>query len=255
MKNRFDFGVFLAIAVCVITGGVLNSVAQNSTREYIETALKLEFSAESFPLLTHENAALKEEFIGLQDDENWPLVKLIDFYEVTPGTYTIEDNRVVSSITRPARAYWLVAVDREKNIYWLEGFADPVANFNRLIKKLGIRLKDASDAESLSISYLKVCNKDIIYSSMVVDELSLQRAAITDFRSRYSSKLSSARFNKWWRAVPSRIKRGLSGIKALRNGERFSVQYFRYDKERVFKDTIFIDHDGLVEIGDTSKVY
>ena len=208
-------------------------------------------STVDFPLQAIPLPTLKDDLITLKTERSNPAgieAPQFIFYKVTSSLYQQKDDKVESVTVEVDRdSEWIVGIDsRNDNTYLLEGFTDPIADFNRLAEYLHFQVVDAGDALGVFDLFLKLARGQQFRSQVVGDEMKLESVALEDFRLRFSATTRRAAFNSWWASVSTTTKNGLRPPAAGPTKNGFEVRYSFYLRGNLSSRSLTISRNGTV---------
>ena len=210
---------------------------------------QVKLKSAQIPLMITELPRLEEKIIGLEqesDNESSEL-RVVRFYEVTPKTYEIINGRSVNTtIQLDNDSVWVVGVGPNRAIYRLAGFSDSVSDFSRLMKDLGVQVKDSEDALDVFDVFLRLTHSPELFSSVVGDVMQLQSVALQDFRLRFPESKRVVAFDRWWKAIPASTKEVIAPPNVRVHQSSFDVIYYRYNQGTLRKESINISNGGSV---------
>jgi hypothetical protein len=203
------------------------------------------------PLQAIPLPTLRDDLITLTTERSNPAemeVPQFTFYKVTSSIYQQKDGKVVSETVELDRdSEWIVAIDSHNDkTYLLEGFAYPIADFNRLAEYLHLQVADTGDALGVFDLFLKLARGQQFRSQVVGDEMKLESVALEDFRLRFSPATRRAAFNSWWTSVSTATKNGLRPPAAGPTKNGFEVRYSFYLRGNLSSRSLTISRNGTV---------
>ena len=152
-----------------------------------------------------------DQFLGVQRDEGleqslaiatfgWRAgSKLI--YKVSPTGYEIKENAIAHHFTVDRDYIYIIAVSpADGSIYRIHGFADSLAEFEKLMTAAGERVSSPEQAESLADFYRSVTPENISSLTPISSLLDLKQAAERQCQSGLSSfDADQEVFATWWK--------------------------------------------------------
>jgi hypothetical protein len=253
--------LFSILCVCAVNSG--SALGQNVCEsEEVKELVKRNtyLSSGKIPLLVTPLPKVKEDFLGImldQAESESRKIKPINFYEVMPAIYEIQNGVVVSEAVEldNENAAWIVAVGSNKSLYLLAGFPNPLSGFNQLTKDLGIKANSPDAALDIFDLFLKTARGQRFRSVVVADKMKLQSVALEDFRLRYPAVRRQEVFDRWWKGIPLNFKERLTFPKVQSEDDGFKITYYRYDRGRIREESLFIDTQGAVQEGASKVLY
>ena len=209
------------------------------------------------PLTVTELPKLKEKLIYLVQENHGENSELpaVRLYEVTPATNEVVNGKIVSvTVQLDDDSVWVVGVGQNKTVYRLAGFSDSVLGFNRLMSDLAIHVKRSDDALKIFHLFLSLGHSPQFFSSVVGDTMQLQSIVLQDFRLRFPEAKRLAAYDRWWNAMPPRLRKTIASPNARSLGSNFEVSYYRYSQGVLKKESVFISSDGSVTPEATSRL-
>jgi len=145
---------------------------------------------------------------------------------------------------------WVVAVDcRSQQVYALEGSPDALAEFNSLIKQVGVRVTSAEIATDVFSFFSKVVYGQRFQSQIIRDEMHLESLALQDFGLGVPTERKRRSFERWWKGVSAATRKDLTRPQAVRSEDGFAVQYFHYSRGNIYRAGVIVKADGTVVEG------
>jgi hypothetical protein len=199
---------------------------------------------------------LEEELIGLEQashgENSEP--RAIKFYEVSPAIYHVVKGKIVGvTVQLDDDSAWVVGVGPEKALYRLAGFPDSVSDFNRLMRDSTIRVSGPETALEVFDVFLKVAHSHDFSSSVVGDVMQLQSIALQDFRLRLPESTRLAAYDRWWKAMPPKIRARIASPKVRSSESSFEVLYYRYAEGVLKEESVLISPEGAVTPNASSR--
>ena len=229
-------------------------LALQAVREDLDSLFPEPLSVSRLPALT-ENIIYTS--LQLSTTASKDSVPLIWFYEVTPSRYELSGNRVTGTyMILDGKPKWVVAVDKEtESVYRLFGFGSEtrLQHCIRLVERLDLEITDEAGARTLFSLILRLIYGEKHRSGIVMDPFHLEAVAGLDFRKRCSRGSAPSIFRDWWEGPADPILSALRRPRLERRGERFVVQYHRYGRGKVLKESLEINADGTFKL-DPSRV-
>jgi hypothetical protein len=217
----------------------------------VEAIIHKNLDAQTASLQVTPLPALRETFIALQVSASsvYPtLVRQIEFCEITVSMFDVRDGHVAGTTLFVDRdpPKWLMGIAPDGRTFQLAGFSDPEKGFNELIGVVGLQVKSPDLASDVVDFYLRVTGGEDFRESVVVDEMQLQSAALTDFRKRYSLAQARTLYSRWWTGMSPALIKTLHRPKTTAEKNEFETQFFRYQRGQVLEETVVISRDGAV---------
>ena len=247
----------LLLTIAIFGFALSQAIAQSSSTEQrnLDEAVRVvrQESQADFPLRAALLPSLGDDVIFLKTKGEFTPrteVPLISFYRVTPAPYELKGNKIERQTVQVDNySEWLVAVDQESNQrFLLEGSRrNPVAEFNKLMQSLHLRIADADAALAVFDFFLKTVRGEQVRSRVVGDDMKLQSIALDDFRLRFPAAKSRAAFDAWWKGVSAATRQAIKPPIASPMEHGFTVQYFFYDRGSLRKEQLNINADGIIE--------
>lgn len=194
---------------------------------------------------------LDDNLIGLQQYEvefkQGGRLPLFHVFKVTVAPYVIKDGVVsMGTIVVDAEYEWLAATNCDTNqIFFFEGYRDPLRGFNGLMKALHLQVTSTEGAEWVFDNYLRLARGQEFRYRVVGDDMNLEGAALVDFL-RFPPAKRRAMFEAWWRTVPAAVMQALEPPVATETEQGFSVEFFFYDWGNIYKQTVSVSKDGTI---------
>ncbi len=199
MRKLFStiFGmVVLSTFVGLANAQMSDQVAREQARNVVRSQLQLN---------------RPDQFLGVQRDEEleqslaiatvgWRAgSKLI--YKVSPTGDEIKENAIVHHFTVDRDYMYVVAVSpTDGSIYRIHGFADSLAEFEKLMTAAGERVSSPEQAESLAEFYRAVNPENISSLTPISSLIELKQAAERQCQSGASSfDADQQAFTAWWK--------------------------------------------------------
>lgn len=208
-------------------------------------------SQADFPLRATWVPELGDDVIFLKTQGRLSLgtrVAPISFYRVTAAPYELRGNQIErQTVDLDKYDEWLVAIDQESGEkYLLRGSRNPAAEFNRLMRRLQVRVSDGGAALGVFDLFLKAVEGEQVRSRVVGDRMKLQSVALEDFRLRFPAAQSRTAFSAWWKRIPTAELLALKPPQAQAVERGFAVRYTLYDQGSLRKETLKINADCTV---------
>ena len=226
----------------------------------LEAIIHNDLHADNASLQVTPLPALRQAFTALQVSASsvYPAaVRQIEFCEITVSMFDVRDGHVAGTTLFVDRdpPKWLVGVAPDGRTFLLAGFSDPEKGFNELIGAVGLQVKSPDLASDVADCYLRMTGGEELRESVVVDEMQLQIAALTDFRKRYSLAQARTLYSSWWTGISPVLKKALHRPKTTAEENEFETQFFRYQYGQVLEETVVISRDGAVMPRATRALY
>ena len=226
----------------------------------VEVIVHKDLDTKSASLQVTPLPALRQAFTALQVSASsvYPTaVRQIEFCEVTVSPFDVRDGHVAGTTLFVDRdpPKWLLGVAPDGRTFQLAGFSDPEEGFNELIGAAGLEIKSPDLASDVVDLYLRVTGGEDLRESVVVDDLQLQSAALTDFRRRYPLAQARTLYARWWAGISPALKKALHRPKTTAEENEFETQFFRYQYGQVLEETVTVSRHGAVMPRATRALY
>ncbi len=231
----------------------------NASKDVLAIVHK-DLDAKSASLQVTSLPALRQAFTALQVSASsvYPTaVRQIEFCEITVSLFDVRDGQVAGTTLFVDRdpPKWLMGVAPDGNTFMLSGFSDPEKGFNELIGAAGLEVRSPDLASEVVDFYLRVTGGEDLRESVVVDDMQLQSAALTDFRKRYPLAQARTLYARWWTGMSPALKKALHRPKTTAEENEFETQFFRYQYGQVLEETVTISRHGAVMPRATRALY
>ena len=228
----------------------------------IRTILQSEYPPDYPQMAFHcvENPSLSEHYILFQkvtghSDKDLELD--LKFYEVTPATFEIKDNEIISeTVFLGGAPNWTFACNKKtKELYLLSGFNDPIIGFNQLMKKHNLDVSNEEVCLDLFDTYLLFACGRAFRESVILDDLHLQSLALQDFCLTYSRSQKRKKFDSWWRKIPGALIQKLQPLKPTFKDGNYEIRFFRYQQKKVLEESITMNRSGMISTHKSTLIY
>lgn len=227
-----------------------NGSPQRNFDDEAVAAVRQESKAD-FPLRAEWVPSLSDDLIFLKTQGRLSPgteVPVVGFYRVTTAPYELRGNKIErQAVEVDNYSEWLVAIEQEGGQkYLLQGSKNPTAEFNRLMQAARLRVSDPDTALAVFDFFLKTVAGEQARSQVVGDSVKLQSVALEDFRPRFAAAKSRAAFDAWWNGLPPAARHDMKPPQAQATKGDFVIQYTRYDRGSLRKESLRIGADGTV---------
>jgi hypothetical protein len=202
MSVRQVFPMIFGIAVlCMLAGGASAETNDLMARELARNAVRSQLHLKPDQFLSVQRDERLEQSLALAAGKRSGS-ELI--YKVSQNGDEVKENAVVHHTSTDADLDYIIAIGAEDgDSYRINGFADSVAEFEKLITALGVKVSSAEQAESLTEFYLAV-NPENLSLTPISSLIELKQAAERQCQSGVKSfDTGQKEFTNWWnRARP-----------------------------------------------------
>lgn len=232
MSMRKVFSTIFGLTVLATTVALANAqVTEQTAREQASNVVRSEL---------HSRLSFKsDQFLGIHRDEeleeSLAMVTVgwrsgpVFIYKVSPTGVEVKENAIVNHVATDADLMCIVAVSSaDGSAYRIHGFgrAESVAEFERLITALKVRVASPDQAESLAEFYRKVNPENHEGLAPILRLMELKQAAEQQCQSGAKSfDVGEKAFTAWWSHAASLYSALPFQQKAVPHGSGYLVEW------------------------------